>query len=291
MIKVILDTDIGNDVDDSYALGFLLNHPKIDLLGITTVSGEAAYRKEIAQEFVRLSGKSVSVFEGASKPLIGDILQPKCFQALQGKDAKDFPNDNPLEAIHFLASSILKHPNEIIICAIGPLTNLALLAQLYPETTTLIKEVVIMGYKTSKSLDDIHVLDWNVHCDRTAAQRVVLESYSKVTIVPCDVTYQLHSKKEVMDTNLKGRYGSLIKQLSQGWFKKYDGFSYHDPLTALYITNPELFEIEQGLLYHVESNSPLLTEYNWHTTKHHHYLIQSVDQKKALQVIYETLNC
>ena len=81
MEKIIFDTDIGSDIDDAFALGYLLNHPECELLGITTVSGEAEKRAALCQLFVDRSGKTVPVHSGISKPIAYEELQPRCPQA------------------------------------------------------------------------------------------------------------------------------------------------------------------------------------------------------------------
>src|SRR5215207_6214463 len=100
--KVLLDTDIGSDIDDAVCLAYLLAQPQCDLLGITTVTGEADRRASIASAFCRAAGKDIPIYPGAEEPLIIPQLQPVApqAQALTGLPHQiDFPRG---EAVEFL---------------------------------------------------------------------------------------------------------------------------------------------------------------------------------------------
>ncbi len=77
-IKILLDTDIGSDIDDAVCLEYLLANPKCDLLGITTVTGEAERRAQMASALCAVAGKKVPIFPGREEPLLpGLAWQPK----------------------------------------------------------------------------------------------------------------------------------------------------------------------------------------------------------------------
>jgi len=69
-VKIILDTDIGTDVDDALCLAYLLAHPKCELLGITTVGGEADKRATLASVLCKIAGKHIPIFPGSEEPLL-----------------------------------------------------------------------------------------------------------------------------------------------------------------------------------------------------------------------------
>ncbi|CAM3632511.1 nucleoside hydrolase [Erysipelothrix urinaevulpis] len=292
MIKLIIDTDIGNDIDDAMALSFALNHSEIDLLAITTTSGEAWYRKRIAEEFVALSSSHVPVYEGLSCPLLGKKLQPETFQRLKTVKKDSIVSENPFAAVQAIADLVERYPDQIVLCAIGPFSNVALFIQSYPKLVPKLKKVIVMGYKVSQDIDDMHKLDWNVMCDEVAAQSLVQADFKELVIVPCDVTYDIHSDKTVLGEKLHGVHHQLIKELAAYWFEKYDGFSYHDPITLLYLVKPELFDVEHGTLVYNSSNSPLLTQYDWleSTKKSSHTLVTKLNKEEVLKALYETLN-
>lgn len=67
-LKVLLDTDIGSDIDDAVALAYLLAQPECELLGITTVSGEAAKRAQLASALCKVAGRDIPIFPGREAP-------------------------------------------------------------------------------------------------------------------------------------------------------------------------------------------------------------------------------
>jgi inosine-uridine nucleoside N-ribohydrolase len=76
--KILLDTDIGSDIDDAVALAYLLCKPQCDLLGITTVSGEPGRRAMMASAQCKLAGREIPIFPGTAEPLLIRSRQPKC---------------------------------------------------------------------------------------------------------------------------------------------------------------------------------------------------------------------
>src|SRR5512141_1204104 len=79
--KIILDTDIGTDIDDAVCLAYLLSQPRCDLLGITTVTGEAEKRAMLASALCRQAGKDVPIYPGAVRPLLLEQRQNHAQQA------------------------------------------------------------------------------------------------------------------------------------------------------------------------------------------------------------------
>src|SRR5438309_6292807 len=112
-IKLLLDTDIGGDIDDAVCLAYLLAQPECELLGITTVSGEAEKRAMLASVLCKVAGKHIPIFPGAEVPLLTPQKQPEASQAiaLQKWDHdKKFPRGY---AVEFLRQAIHAHPVEV----------------------------------------------------------------------------------------------------------------------------------------------------------------------------------
>src|SRR5262245_41630405 len=80
--KLLLDTDIGSDIDDAVCLAYLLAQPECDLLGITTVTGEAERRAMMASALCKVAGRSVPIYPGAEQPLLIPQRQPQATQAV-----------------------------------------------------------------------------------------------------------------------------------------------------------------------------------------------------------------
>ena len=183
-MRLIIDTDIAlgavydgrpRDVDDAYAVVASLNSAEIDLLGITTVFGNAplADTDAIAREIVAMKGSTVPVATGAAEPL-----------------SPGGPSTN--DAVEFMAETLKARSAHI--AAIGPLTNLGLLARRYPERLANAASVVIVGGRTAGNRFMLHgkgpVNDFNVENDIEAA-RALLEHGVPVTMAGFELTSQV----------------------------------------------------------------------------------------------------
>src|SRR5215471_2753008 len=124
--KVILDTDIGSDIDDAVCLAYLLAQPQCELLGITTVTGEVEKRAMMASALCKVAGKQIPIYPGVDTPLLVPQKQPKAQQA-SALDKWDHDTQFPKgEAVEFLRRTIRAHPGEVTLLTIGPLTNIGL---------------------------------------------------------------------------------------------------------------------------------------------------------------------
>ncbi len=174
MHKILLDTDIGCDMDDMLALGYLLARDDVELLGITTVTGEPEIRAALADMMCRLAGKKVPVFVGAEKGRMGEFRQKNVIRKEKAL-LEDFPHGEAFgcDAVGFLHKTVTENPHEVVLCAIGPLTNLAELFLAYPETPSLLKRLVIMGGRFG-DVDNGRwgVQEWNILNDPASADIV-----------------------------------------------------------------------------------------------------------------------
>ena len=183
-MRLIIDTDIAlgavhdgrpRDVDDAYALVAAMNTAAIDLLGVTTVFGNAPLTDTdvIAREIVAMKGGAVPVATGAAEPV-----------------SPGGPATN--DAVEFMAETLKTRSAHI--AAIGPLTNLGLLARRYPERLANAASVVIVGGRTAGNRFMLHgkgpVNDFNVENDMEAA-RALLEHGVPVTMAGFELTSQV----------------------------------------------------------------------------------------------------
>lgn len=183
-LPLIIDTDVAlgvehegrpRDVDDAYAMVAALNAPGLDVLGITTVFGNAplGLADRVAREIVALKGAAVPVAAGAAQPLSGN---------------RGATND----AVEFMAEVLARQP--VHIAAIGPLTNLGLLARRYPERLAGAVSVVVVGGRTVGNRFFLRgkgpVNDFNVENDIDAA-RALLEHGVPVTMAGFELTSQV----------------------------------------------------------------------------------------------------
>ncbi len=189
--KVILDTDIGDDIDDAYALALLATMPEANLLGVTTVYGETDKRAELAAKLLKILRRTdIPVYAGRTG--LSHIGR-------QYEWAKGFKSSaiRRSDAIEFMKREIERAPGEVILIGIGPLINYGDLLTRFPEIRPLIKRIVIMGGSVYKGYDnqDAIAAEWNVRCDPAAAMSVI-SSGVPLTVVPLDATSMLKFDEE-----------------------------------------------------------------------------------------------
>jgi purine nucleosidase len=189
--RIILDTDIGTDVDDALALAFALRHPEVDLAAVTTVSGDTRLRGQIAARLLALAGRSdVEVAAGVREPL---LRQGRMFWAGhegQGllKEGEDLPL-SPRHGVDLLVESL--RADEMEVVTVGPQSNLAAALVKEPSVAGRISHLTVMGgFFHACELDGRAVpptVDYNLNADPEAAVRALSASIP-TTFVPADVT-------------------------------------------------------------------------------------------------------
>lgn len=184
--KVVLDTDIGTDIDDAWALGYALKSPSFQLLGVTVTDGDTAQRARLACKLLhRLGRTDVPVAAGRQTAAI-----PPDRIDYQFTWAEDFQAYKPVSmpAVEFLADTIRKNPGEVTLIAVGPLQNIGDLVRRYPDVVPLVKRVVLMsGSIGPNAWSSSAVAEWNVKLAIPEAQAVYAASWP-LTIVPLDST-------------------------------------------------------------------------------------------------------
>ncbi len=172
-IPIILDTDIGTDVDDAFALAMAVREPEIELLGVTTVYGDVSLRARMARKLLNLLGRpDIPVAAGLGQPLHdGKNLY---WGGWEGKGFltpadTDLPYD-PRPGVDLMRDLILQSSEKVTLVGIGPLTNLGVLIRDYPDCHPKIKEIILMAGSLAEKDEE-----WNVQCDPEAA-RILLTS-------------------------------------------------------------------------------------------------------------------
>lgn len=181
--RVILDTDIGDDIDDAYALALLASRPDVQLLGVTTAFGQTPERAQIAAKLLSLMGRGdVPICAGRRGP--SEIRRQYDWARGYGNGAM-----KKEVAVAFLKRQIVLHPGEVTIVAIGPLTNIGDLLTKYPEVKTKIARIVIMGGSVYQGYgaNTPPAPEWNIKCDPAAA-KVVFESGVPLVMAGLEVT-------------------------------------------------------------------------------------------------------
>lgn len=185
-MKVVLDTDIGTDIDDAWALGYALKSPSFELLGVTVTDGDTLQRARLACKLLhRLGRTDVPVAVGRQTPAV-----PPDRLDYQFTWSEDFQAYKPVgsPAVEFLADNIRRNPGEVTLIAVGPLHNIGDLVRLHPDVVHLVKRVVLMsGSIGPNASSSVPVPEWNVKLAIPEAQAVYAADWP-VTIVPLDST-------------------------------------------------------------------------------------------------------
>jgi len=194
MTKVLLDCDPG--IDDALALFLALASPEIDLIGVTTVAGNASVEDETANalSLLRMARRThVPVGMGCARPLIKSLMTAADTHGPTGMGYAELPAavTRPLatHAVDFIIEQVRAAPHEITLVAVGPLTNLALAIRKAPDIVPLVKQVICMGGAIHHPGNMPLSAEFNVWVDPHAAH-IVYHSGLPITLVPLDVTYQ-----------------------------------------------------------------------------------------------------
>jgi inosine-uridine nucleoside N-ribohydrolase len=186
---ILLDTDIGDALDDAFALALVLQSPELDVRGITTVHGDAFTRALIVCRWLHAVGRDdipvASAQPAREPPDLGGHLQyglRPCFRKRPLKET----------AVEFLYRQLKAQPGKLTLLALGPLTNVSNLLARHPDCKPWIKRVVLMGGAVRVGYEGkpAAVAEWNVKSDIKAAKKIFASGLPLV-VIPLDATVGL----------------------------------------------------------------------------------------------------
>ena len=261
--KIILDCDPGHD--DAIAIMLAVASPELDVLGVTTTYGNVSLENttQNALKILELCGSKVPVYAGASQPLVRNRISAEFVHGKSGLDGPELPAParvaEPMRAAEFIIESVLAHPDEVTLCPVGAMTNVALAMRLEPRIVPLIQEIALMGGGTELG-NWTPAAEFNILCDPHAA-RIIFESGVKITMFGLNVTHQaLALPQHITAIRQGGRRTSQIAAELLEFFKLayherygYEGPALHDPCIIAYLVRPELFSF-QTMSVHVDTN-------------------------------------
>ncbi len=249
---IIIDTDPGQD--DAVAILLALASPELEVLGITAVAGNVPLEltQTNARKICELAGKpDVKVFAGASRPLVRNLVTAEYVHGKTGLDGPDLPEPvMPLQSQHgvdFLVETLRE--TRATICALGPLTNVALALNRAPEIARNIDEIVLMGGGLFEGGNTTPAAEFNIYVDPHAAD-VVFRSGIKTVVVPLDLTHTALTSKERLDAfRAVGTRPCIATAELLDFFERFDVEKYgsaggplHDPNVIAYLLRPELYQ-------------------------------------------------
>jgi len=244
--KILLDTDIGSDIDDAVCLAYLLANPACNLLGITTVTGDTVQRAAMASVLCKIAGKKIPIHPGRRHPLIIKETQSTVPQAAALKKWDHDTKFSSGEAVEFLRHTIRANPGEVTLLGIGPMTNIAALFAADEEIPSLLKSFVLMCGVFSHRVPNLPPREWNAFLDPEATSMV----YRAVTpihrSIGLDVTTQVVMPAAEVRKKFQAPLLRPVLDFAEVWFERVQHITFHDPLAATILFDETICGWERG---------------------------------------------
>ena len=307
--NIIIDTDPGQD--DAVAILLALASPEeINLLGLTAVAGNVPLNLTVknARTICELAKmKNISIFKGCEKPLKRNLVTAEHVHGKTGLDGIILPEPTmPIKeshAVDFIIETIRENPRHAItICALGPLTNIAMALEKAPDIAIKIKQIILMGGAYFEVGNITPTAEFNIYVDPEAA-KIVFNSGVKLIILPLDVTHKaLISEDRV---NAFKKIGTPVAKAVSEWtnfFERFDKEKYgsvgaplHDPCVIAYLLDPSIFT-GRYINVEIETESDLtrgMTVADWWRVtdrKPNALFIGNLDQDRFFKLLTERLS-
>jgi len=238
--RILIDTDIGDDVDDALAIALALKSTELEVVGITTVYKNTSLRTQLVQQLLQVMGaEHIPVATGIGQPIrnkVDDTAIPH--QCRHMKTA--YPPNCSLHAVELILETLRKDPDTVLV-PIGPFTNIAIAAKLAPELIAR-SRIVAMGGAFGAVYPE-----YNIMCDPEAAN-IVLSSGARVELVGLDVTVKCVLSKEEIERiySCSGAVERYLCSLIDIWLHtSISGkVTLHDPLAIAYLIDPGLLDMQ-----------------------------------------------
>ena len=253
--KIIIDTDPGQD--DAVAILLALGSPaEIEVLGIVAVAGNVGLKQNAlnALKVVELSGKtSTPVYAGCDGPIRRKLVTAEYVHGKTGLDGPTLPDPKiklrDQHGVDFIIETVRREPaKSVTLCALGPLTNLAMAFIKAPDIKERVEEIVLMGGGHFEGGNTTPAGEFNIYVDPEAAD-VVFHSGIPITQAPLDLTHGMLATKPRVEKfrALGNRTGVATAEMLE-FFSRFDVEKYgseggplHDPCVIAYLVKPSLF--------------------------------------------------
>ena len=245
-VRILIDTDLGDDVDDAAAFMLALSCKAVEIAGVTTVFKETKKRAWMVKDLLGLYGRGdIPVCAGYGSPIMGG-RKTNWEEPIQYGLVKDVPVDQetPEDDIHaddFIIQKV-KEDKNLVILAMGAMTNLAMAFLKEPE---LMRNVPIIGMGGAFMNSSP---EWNILCDPEAAF-IVMEQSRELILLGLDVTKFLRIDRERLDS-WKARKDRIMDYFLEGvrMFREATGYpvTFHDVLLVAYLIDPKVVSLKRG---------------------------------------------
>jgi purine nucleosidase len=237
--KIIIDTDIGDDVDDAFALAIAVRSPELQVLGVMTTFGDTETRAKITDRFLAEVGRAeIPVLAGKATSTKNPMSQRKYAE-------NHFAKASHGDAVEFLLEQIRKYPGEITLIAIGPLMNVGAAIDKDAATFRKLKQVVLMGGSVRRGYGDLGYTvvvppmpEWNILNDVGSAQKL-FTSGVPLFVMPLDSTQlKLDEVKRAFLFSQGTAATDQLAVLYHLWGQETP--TLFDPMTLVFVLRPEL---------------------------------------------------
>jgi inosine-uridine nucleoside N-ribohydrolase len=241
--KLIIDTDIGDDIDDAFAVALALRSPEVEILGISTTFGDTETRAKLVDRMLGEAGRQ-------DIPVaIGVHTDAKTsFGQRPYADGGHFARASHPAAVDFILGQIRKNPGEVTLVCIGPLVNLGAIIDKDKQTFRKLKRVVIMGGSVDRGYGDPYAAptppqpEWNIKNDIPSAQRL-FASGVPLYVMPLDSTQlKLDEVKREFLFRQSTPLTDSLTLLYHLWGQQTP--TLFDPMTIAFIDNPSLCPVQ-----------------------------------------------
>ncbi len=252
--KIIIDTDPGQD--DAVAILLALASPEIDLLGISCVAGNVPLKLTSlnARKVCEVAGRGdVRVFAGCDRPLVHPLVTAEHVHGKTGLDGVELPEPAMAlqdgHAVDFIIDTLRAEPaGSVTLCALGPLTNIALALRKAPDIAGRVQEIVLMGGAYFEVGNITPAAEFNIYVDPEAAD-IVFKSGIPLTVMPLDLTHKALVTAPIVDGfEALGNHAGRVVASWTHFFERFDKAKYgsegaplHDPTVIGYLLAPELY--------------------------------------------------
>ena len=246
-IKLIIDTDPG--VDDAVAILMALAAPEVEVLALTTVGGNVPLARTTrnALALLQAAGRSdIPVASGASKPMRGRFTYAPRFHGPGGLSLRlpePVVGTVAEGAVELLHDQLTSQPGEVVLVALGPLTNVARLIWERPAALEQARNIIVMGGAVNTPGNVTPKAEFNIYSDPAAAE-IVFSSGLPVTVVDLAACRQVGiSREQALGLRSEHPLGRLTLDMLQGWFNKESSrerFEFYDPLAMAIALEPAI---------------------------------------------------
>ncbi len=242
-IPVVLDTDIGSDVDDVQALLMVLASPELELVGVTASYGDTLLRARLVKQICDWVGVDVPIGAGPTTTLSGRDVWVAGHEESQLRDgpARAFA---PVDAVDLLVDLSRDHAGRLQVIAVAPQTTLAAALRSHSDIAGRLAGLTVMGGRFEAARPE-----HNIECDAVAASEVFAAGIP-TRVVGVDVTVRTRIPRARFSELGPGTgpLDTFVREVHEQW-TAFTGEPFsipHDPLAVALLTRPSAFEFERG---------------------------------------------